>query len=101
MDKLRDKDGRLLPGHPGLKQKGSTGTISREIREKILDFIAGEIDNLPSLYNSLKATDKIKMLNVLMQISLPKFQSVQEPQNIKIVWTDPEPDKEIRLHQVN
>jgi hypothetical protein len=92
MDTLRDSNGRLLPGHPGLKQKGSTNLLHADIRQKLFEFIAGEIDNLPEFYQTLKPAEKIRILTAIMQMTLPKPQNIPhepEPIQIKILWTEP------------
>jgi hypothetical protein len=91
----RDEQGRLLKGHSGLKPKGATGLITAEIRERLTDFIAGKLDSLPDLYESLKPADRMRLMVAMMQMVLPK-NPPPEQKDIHITWEDPvepEPQK--------
>lgn len=89
----RDAQGRLLKGHSGLKPKGATGLVTKEVRQALLDFVAGKVTDLDSIYELMTAKEKFKMLHAIMLMVLPKVQSVEDPQAIEVIWTDPEPQK--------
>lgn len=84
----RDEQGRLLKGHSGLKPKGATGLVTSEIRERLTDFIAGKLDSLPDLYESLKPADRMRFIVSIMQMVLPK-NPPPEQKDIHITWEDP------------
>jgi hypothetical protein len=88
----RDEQGRLLKGHSGLKPKGATGLVTSEIREHLADFIAGKLDSLPDLYESLKPADRMRFIVSIMQMVLPKPQSIPvNQQGIEVKWNEPNP----------
>lgn len=91
----RDEQGRLLKGHSGLKPKGATGLVTSEIRQHLTDFVVGKLDSLPDLYESLKPSDRMRLMVAIMQMVLPK-NPPPEQKDIHITWEDPiepEPQK--------
>lgn len=89
----RDAQGRLLKGHSGLKPKGATGLVTKEVRQALLDFVAGKVADLDNVYQSMSPHNQFKMLHAIMLMVLPKVQSVEDPQAIEVIWTDPEPQR--------
>lgn len=69
---LRDERGRLLPGHEGLKRKGSNNKLQSEIKQKIADFLNGKLDTVEEIYNEVSPKDKLHFLGELLAYILPK-----------------------------
>lgn len=73
---FRDERGRLRSGHPGLKSKGSSSRLPLEIKNKITDFLNGEIDSIEEIYCQVSARDKLKFLTELLSYVLPKSKEI-------------------------
>ena len=73
----RDENGRLLPGHGGLKPKGATNRLQSEIKEKITLFLSGELENIESIYSEVSPKDKLHFLAELLGYVLPKSKELK------------------------
>lgn len=71
-DSFRDEKGRLLPGHGGLKKPGSTNRLQSEIKNKITQFLAGELESIEEIYKEVSPKDKLRFLSELLSYVLPK-----------------------------
>lgn len=71
-DNFRDENGRLKPGHKGLKPKGANNRLQSEIKNKITQFLAGELENIESIYSEVSPKDKLRFLSELLSYVLPK-----------------------------
>lgn len=71
-DILRDDQGRLLPGHKGLKPKGATGRLQSEIKAKITEFLNGKLETLEDVYSQVSPKDKLNFLSELLAYVVPK-----------------------------
>ncbi len=88
----RDAAGRLMPGHKGLKPKGANNRLQGEIKDKITQFLSGELQNLDTIYAEVSAKDKLRFLGELLSYVLPKSKELSIETNIQestayINWT--------------
>lgn len=77
-ENFRDAQGRLLPGHRGLRPKGSSNRLQGAIKEKLTEFIAGKLESLEEIYSEVQAKDKLKFLTELLAYILPKSKIILE-----------------------
>jgi hypothetical protein len=73
----RDHLGRLKPGHKGLKPKGSTNRLTGEIKEKIVQFISGELDSITEIYSQCSPKEKLRFIAELLGYVLPKSKIIE------------------------
>jgi hypothetical protein len=73
---FRDEHGRLRPGHSGLKPKGAANMLQSEIKSKITDFVAGEIESIGAIYCEVSSKDKLRFLTELIAYILPKSKEI-------------------------
>jgi hypothetical protein len=74
---FRDANGRLLPGHGGLKPKGATNRLQGEIKEKITLFLSGKLETLEEIYSEVSPKDKLHFLGELLAYVLPKSKELK------------------------
>src|SRR5882724_3235149 len=88
-DNSRDEKGRLLPGHAGLKKKGSNNRLQSEIKEKITDFLNEKLDSIEEVFKEVAPKDKLRFLGELLGYVLPKSKevSVEKPVDEGIDYT--------------
>ncbi len=71
---IRDEKGRLMKGHKGLKKKGCTNKMTREIKERI-EFVLGLLDEtLEEDINALSGKEKVQLWTILQEYIRPKMQ---------------------------
>ena len=73
---FRDERGRLRPGHPGLKPRGASNRLQGEIKDKITDFLNGELDSLQEIYSQVSPKDKLRFLSEILAYILPKSKEI-------------------------
>lgn len=71
-DSFRDENGRLRPGHKGLKPKGATNRLQGEIKEKITLFLSGKLEEIEAIYSEVSPKEKLHFLTELLAYVLPK-----------------------------
>ena len=80
-DSFREENGRLRPGHKGLKPKGATNRLQGEIKEKITQFLSGELENLEAIYSEVSPKEKLHFLTELLAYVLPKSKELKIEDN--------------------
>jgi hypothetical protein len=76
MEKERNEDGTFKAGHSGFKLKGSINEVQKITREKLGEFLASKIDELPAIYEKLSDKEKAKLLMWVCELFLPKQKEV-------------------------
>jgi len=66
----------------GGRQKGSENKVTKELRERIKDFLENTFDDIVVSFNQLEPKDKVKFYFEVMQYGLPKLQSTEQKQAI-------------------
>jgi hypothetical protein len=74
---LRDENGRLRPGHKGLKPKGATNRLQGEIKERITLFLSGKLESLEEIYSQVSPKEKLHFLTELLAYVLPKSKELK------------------------
>jgi hypothetical protein len=69
---IRNENGQLLPGHPGLKAKGSVNQFQKITREKLGDFLKERLDELPEVYERLSPKEKVRLILRVAEFFLPR-----------------------------
>lgn len=86
--KLRDKSGRFIAGHPGLKPKGSKNQIGQTAKEALEKFCDIESQRLPEYFSQIKSPAKrIELLAKLLPFVVPKLSENEELKRIKAEMT--------------
>jgi hypothetical protein len=80
-DNFRDENGRLKPGHLGLKPKGATNRLQAEIKNKITEFLSGKIETIEEIYSQVGPKDKLRFLTELLAYILPKSKEITTESN--------------------
>jgi hypothetical protein len=70
--KTRDEQGKLLPGHEGLRKPGTTNKLTVEVKTKIVEFIKGKIDSLEETYSAVSNKEKLRFIGELLPYVIPK-----------------------------
>lgn len=88
----RDENGRLRPGHKGLKPKGATNRLQGEIKEKITLFLSGKLENLEEIYSQVSPKEKLHFLAEILAYILPKskeltIEDYSQSRNAQIDYT--------------
>jgi hypothetical protein len=73
----RDENGRLRPGHKGLKPKGATNRLQGEIKEKITLFLSGKLEEIEAIYSEVSPKEKLHFLTELLAYVLPKSRELK------------------------
>ena len=73
----RDENGRLRPGHKGLKPKGATNRLQGEIKEKITLFLSGKLEEIEAIYSEVSPKEKLHFLTELLAYVLPKSKELK------------------------
>ena len=63
-------------GNPLGRPKGSQNVVTRQLRERLKNLLALELENLPDLLNDLESKDRLEMIIKLMAYALPKVASI-------------------------
>ena len=90
----------------GGRAKGTPNRQTRELRERISEFLDTTFDEIVLTFNQLSPKDKIKYYLDIIQYSLPKLQSIEQniemEQNVSIANLTKEEIKEIsdKLEQI-
>jgi len=72
MENGRNTNGTFKPGHDGFKPRGSVNEFQKVTREKLGEFLKEKLDDLPAIYDELKAQDKARLLLMTVEFFLPK-----------------------------
>jgi hypothetical protein len=81
-----ENKGKFKPGNAG-KPKGAINKKTKDLREKVNEFLYDQWENTIETYNQLEAKDKLIFFERLLQYGLPKLQATNlevEPNNNKI-----------------
>jgi hypothetical protein len=76
METERNEDGTFKAGHSGFKSKGSINEIQKVTREKLGEFLASKIDELPAIYEKLSDKEKAKLIMWVCELFLPKQKEI-------------------------
>jgi hypothetical protein len=75
--------GKGNTNNPAGRPKGKPNKVTKELRERISDFLSGNWEQVEKDFQSLEPEKKIMIYEKLLQFTLPRLQSVQTP-DIKI-----------------
>ena len=90
----RDTNGRFGPGNKIAAGRGPT-KISTKVRDSLLNFLEGNIDQIQDSFDTLKPLEKLQFIANILPYIVPKLSSIQTENNTKlsgginIRWTDP------------
>ena len=75
--------GKGNTNNPAGRPKGKPNKVTKELRERISDFLSGNWEQVEKDFQSLEPEKKIMIYEKLLQFTLPRLQSVQTP-DIKV-----------------
>ncbi len=62
--------------NPNGRPKGSENKVTTEIREKVLNFVNSNIDEIQANFNLLNPSEKVKYLIAILQYTIPKMKDL-------------------------
>ena len=73
-DYTRNKNGQFVKGHKGQKPKGAVAKTTSEIKERLQKLVDSyDEDMMIADLESLKPTDRLKIMTGLLEYILPKL----------------------------
>lgn len=78
--------GKGNTNNPAGRPKGTPNKVTKELRERISDFLSGNWEQVEKDFQSLESEKKIMIYEKLLQFTLPRLQSIQTP-DIKVIET--------------
>ena len=73
-DNTRNKNGQFVKGHKGQRPKGAVANTTSEIRERLQKLVDSyDEDMMIADLESLKPTDRLKIMTGLLEYILPKL----------------------------
>ena len=73
-DNTRNKNGQFVKGHKGQKPKGAVAKTTSEIKERLQKLVDSyDEDMMIADLESLKPTDRLKIMTGLLEYILPKL----------------------------
>jgi len=64
-------------GNPAGRMKGTANKVTKELRERISDFLEDNWDRIEADFKSLDPEKRIMLFERLLQYTLPKMQSIE------------------------
>jgi len=77
METQRDKAGKFVKGHGGIKPKGAKMKLDYGLREKLSEFLAERFKELPALWKRLSDHEKARLYMDMMAFVVPKQRDIQ------------------------
>jgi hypothetical protein len=72
----RNNNGQFKSGHNGFKPRGSVNEFQKVTREKLGEFLKLKLPELPTIYDSLSAREKAKLILAIAEFFLPKQKEI-------------------------
>ncbi len=63
-------------GNPNGRPKGSKNKVGSDLRERIINFLSNEFENVQNDFQKLKPHERIRLYCDLLQYGLPKLQAM-------------------------
>ena len=71
-------------GNPSGRKPGVSNKITKELRERIKDFLEGQWDKIERDFNTLEPKDRVAHFERLLQFILPRMASMDLDANIDL-----------------